>query len=75
MPEVTRGEFGMLRTQVREGIGRLERELATFRRDHEQQHAAELKSRTMGRRWLIATIIAALVALEAPIFYIVGHVH
>jgi len=37
---------------------------------HEREHAA----RVVSRRWLVATGIAAFVALETPVFYIVSHV-
>lgn len=82
MGSVSRDEFAMLRRTVQrttDQLGRdiaaVSRDLARFRREHAEQHQADESSRIATRRWVIATIIAALVALEAPIAFLVAHVH
>lgn len=78
---VSRDEFGMLRRtverttdQLGRDIAAVARDLARFRTEHDRQHQADTTARLATRRWLIGTIIAALVALEAPIFFLVAHV-
>lgn len=79
---VSRDEFGMLRRtverttdQLGKDIAGVGRDLDRFRREHAEQHAADASARVVTRRWLVGTFIAALVALEAPLFFLVAHVH
>jgi hypothetical protein len=38
---------------------------------HERDHAEARIERTAGRRWLIATVIAFLAVIEAPLIFLV----
>lgn len=73
MPDetVTRREVGELRRAVRADLARLERAFAR----HEREHQAEARARVTGRRWLAGFLVALGVALEAPLLYLVAHLH
>lgn len=73
MPDetATRRELAETRRAVRADLGRLER---AFRR-HESEHRAEARARVTGRRWLIGTMIALAAVIEAPLLYLVTHLH
>lgn len=70
MAEVTRGEFRMLANSV----GQLSKDVREWRSQHEAEHERDERARIVGRRWLIATLIALAAVIETPIFYIVAHV-
>jgi hypothetical protein len=44
-------------------------------RDHRDEHKDTERARISGRRWTVTTILAALILLEAPIGYIIAHLH
>jgi len=61
-------------SEVLKDVGQVGAELERFRSEHERLHEREHAARVVSRRWLVATGIAAFVALETPVFYIVSHV-
>lgn len=50
-------------------------ELRTRFEAHEGDHKDEAKARLSSRRWAWSTAIAALVAVEAPLLYLIAHAH
>ena len=71
----TRG-VGALSVQVAEvikDVADVRRDLSAFRHEHAEQHQAEQSARTVTRRWLIGTLIAAFVAIEGPLTYLIAH--
>lgn len=72
------GGVGALAVQLAEvvkDLAALKLDLDSFRKDHAWQHDQETRSRISARRWLIATVIAALTCIEVPLFYVVAHLH
>src|SRR5260370_41282915 len=71
--QTTANGIAVLSTQLAEVI----KDVATVALDqqaHAREHQAERASRTSARRWAIATGVAALAAVEAPLAYLIGHV-
>lgn len=68
--EGTRG-MGRLSQEVSE----LGRSVASFRSSHEHAHEREIELRRSRNRWVITVLIAALAAIEAPLAYLVAHIH
>jgi hypothetical protein len=63
--EIDRGVV-TLQAQVRElaaDLSELKGETRTWQNTHDRAHEQEARDRTAGRRWLVGTAIAALVAL------------
>jgi hypothetical protein len=60
-----------VRLELRQDVRELRDDLAGHRREHE----TEERARVAGRRWMIATVVAALVAIEAPLGYVITHLH
>ena len=73
MPDesATRREVGELRRSVNAQLRRLEAALEK----HEEEHRADARARTAGRRWLVGTLIALGVMIEGPLLYLVTHLH
>lgn len=69
------GALSVQITEVIKDVSGVQRDLADFRRDHAEQHDREQAARVVTRRWLIGTIIAGFVALEAPLAVVVTHLH
>lgn len=61
-------------TEVIKDVTEVKNDLGLFRREHGEQHAGEHQARVVARRWAIATLIAALAAIEGPLLYLI-HVH
>lgn len=73
MPDepATRRELAELRRSVNIQLRRLEATL----KDHKREHEADARARVTGRRWLIGTVIALAAVIEAPLLYLVTHLH
>ena len=71
MTDISRGEFDMLRSTVKDSLRRIETRLDRHLQDHEQEEQA----RTSGRRWLIGTIVAILAVVEPQLIWLIGHLH
>ena len=71
MTDVTRGEFDMLRSTVKDSLRRIETRLDRHLEDHEQEEQA----RASGRRWLIGITIAILTLIEPQLIWLIGHLH
>ena len=69
------GGISVQLTEVIKDVADVKNDLASFRRDHEDQHRREYQARTTSRRWMIATLIAALAVIETPLLILVAHVH
>jgi hypothetical protein len=67
----TRREVGELRRTVNASLRRLEDSI----KDHQAEHQADARARVNGRRWLIGTLIAVAAVIEAPLLYLVTHLH
>lgn len=69
----TRG-VGVLQTQITD----LAKDVAglSARMDrHDEDHKRDEAARRAARRWMIATAIAALTAVEGPLVYVITHLH
>ena len=42
---------------------------------HDGDHVREARERVAGRRWMIATVVAFLAAIEVPLGWLIVHVH
>lgn len=69
------GALGVQIAEVIKDVATVSTDLARWRQEHELQHDREQAARVTGRRWLVATVIAAVVAVESPVLYLVAHVH
>ena len=69
----TRG-VGVVQQQLMDLKGDLT-ELRTRFDAHETGHKEEEKARVSARRWAWSTAIAALVAIKAPLLYLIAHAH
>jgi hypothetical protein len=69
----TRG-VGVIAVQVAEVI----KDVADLRqdmRDHQRGHEKENQSRSSARRWAWGFGLAALAAIESPLFWLLAHTH
>lgn len=58
-------------SELSRDMGKLEKELQT----HRELHDKEEESRTATHRFWLTTVIAAFVLIEAPIGYLIAHLH
>lgn len=61
-----------------ERVSRLAHDMSELSQEmtrHERRHERELELRRSRTRWLVTVLIAGLAAIEAPLAYLVAHIH
>lgn len=61
--------------RIGQDVTELGHSLAAFRREHEAIHERDIAARQARARWIITVLIAGLAAIEAPLAYLVAHIH
>lgn len=61
--------------QIGQDVTELGHDLAAFRHEHERIHERDIEARATRARWIITVLIAGLAAIEAPLAYLVAHIH
>lgn len=62
-------------SEVIKDVADLKGELDKFRVAHNTQHDTERRDRIITRRWIIATLVAAITVIEPPLLILLSRGH